>query len=67
MDLLEFKKKYKSGRFNGVARRSGTTPDYLKQIAYGYRKPSGVLARRIEKATEGMITREELRPDIFLD
>jgi DNA-binding transcriptional regulator YdaS (Cro superfamily) len=34
-------------------------------IIAGRRKASPVLALSIEKATNGLVTRQELRPDIF--
>lgn len=37
----------------------------LYLICLGHRKPSHALAARIERATEGAVTRVDLRPDIF--
>jgi DNA-binding transcriptional regulator YdaS (Cro superfamily) len=34
-------------------------------ITNGLRKPSLRLAVEIEKATDGAVTRQELRPDVF--
>ena len=36
---------------------------YLRQIASGVRQPSTLVALRIEAATQGAVTVEELRPD----
>jgi NAD(P)H-dependent flavin oxidoreductase YrpB (nitropropane dioxygenase family) len=38
---------------------------YLYLIAGGHRRPSAELAKKIEQATAGKVTRAELRPDIF--
>lgn len=43
----------------------GTSVAYLSQIAYGYRRASHEMARAIEDATGGAVTRGDLRPDIY--
>lgn len=50
-----------------LAAACGASPDYLWQIATGWnkRKASHELARRIEEATAGEVTRHDLRPDIY--
>jgi DNA-binding transcriptional regulator YdaS (Cro superfamily) len=50
-----------------LADQCGTTPAYLWQIATGWRsrKASFDLAKKIEAATDGAVTRYELRPDVF--
>lgn len=48
-----------------VAKKAETTVAYLIQLAGGHRKPSPDLARRLSIATEGKLTREGLRPDIY--
>lgn len=50
-----------------LADEVGTVPDYLWQIASGWRgkRPSRVMALAIERATNGAVTRYDLRPDIF--
>lgn len=48
------------------ALRCGSTEGYLEHIASGYRKASpGRLVPAIVRETGGMVTREELRPDVF--
>lgn len=42
---------------------TGTTRGYLKQIAYGNKQPSAMVAANLERATRGLITRKSLRPD----
>lgn len=41
-----------------------TNAVYLRHIATGRRRPSGKLAIRIERATSGTVTCEDLRPDM---
>lgn len=48
-----------------LAAAVGYSSDYLWQVATGRRKASHKLARKIEAATHGQVTRFELRPDIF--
>lgn len=50
-----------------LAKRLATSPQYLWQIATGWRdkRPSALMARAIETATDGVVTRYELRPDVF--
>ena len=43
-----------------IADRAGTSLAYLQHIKYGYRKPGPNLARKIEAATGGRISRLEL-------
>ena len=42
---------------------SGTTRGHLLQIAYGNRRASAEIAARLESATEGQVTRKQLRPE----
>lgn len=42
------------------------TPTWLSLLISGRRKASPVLALAIEAATNGLVTRQVLRPDIFL-
>ena len=49
----------------GLARRLGVTRTTLSLIANEKRKASPQLALKIEKETQGAVTKEELRPDIF--
>lgn len=43
--------------------RTGTTRGYLKQIAYGNKQASAMVAANLERETQGLITRQSLRPD----
>lgn len=46
-----------------VIARTGTTRGYLKQIAYGNKQASAMVAANLERETQGLITRQSLRPD----
>lgn len=50
-----------------LAEAVGTSPEYLWQMATGWRgkRASRVMALAIERATNGTVTRQELRPDIW--
>lgn len=50
------------GRF---AKKIGVTPTWLGLILNGSRRPSPMLAKKIEKATKGLVTAKELRPDLW--
>lgn len=52
-------------RADALAEACGTKTVYLRHIALGNRKASGVLASRIHAETKGEVSRESLRPDIF--
>ena len=43
--------------------RAGASRSYLRLIAYGHKHPSPSVAAGIERATEGAVTRQQLRPD----
>lgn len=46
-----------------LAVASGATVGHLRNVAYGVRTASPVLASAIERATDGAVTRRDLRPD----
>lgn len=48
-----------------LANKVDTTVGYLKQIAWAKKKPGAVMCNKLEQATDGKVTRESLRPDIF--
>lgn len=42
--------------------RTGTTRGYLRQIAYGNKQASAMVASNLERETQGLLTRKSLRP-----
>ena len=67
MNLQEYFKEEPKGSINEMAVFLGVTPTWMSLVIHGHRKPSPKLAIMIEKATQGLILRKDLRPDIFLD
>ena len=50
-----------------VALSAGTSAEYLRQVLVYERKPSADMAKRLEEATGGVLSRRSLRPDLFAD
>ena len=48
-----------------TARAAGTSLGYLRCIAYDNRRPSPEMAKRLEEASDGLMGRADLRPDIW--
>ena len=65
MTLVEYFKTEPYGSKKEMAEFIGVSPTWLGLLLNGTRKPSAKLAKKIEKATQGLVKREELRPDLF--
>jgi len=65
MTLQEYFKDDVRGAKSEMARYLDITPTWMALLIAGLRKPSPRLAVDIEKATQGLVTRQELRPDLF--
>lgn len=65
MELRDYLKALKPELRERLAAAAETTVPYLYQLAGGHRMASARLAIRIEDASQGEVTREELRPDIW--
>ena len=50
-----------------MAEYLGITPTWLGLLIRKARRPSPELAKKIEKATQKLVTAKELRPDLFED
>jgi DNA-binding transcriptional regulator YdaS (Cro superfamily) len=48
-----------------MARHLGISAEWMSKLIAQKVKPSPVLARAIEDATGGLVTRKDLRPDLF--
>lgn len=48
-----------------MARRLNTHVAYLSQVANGHRKAGHEFVKKVEKDTGRLVTRHDLRPDIF--
>jgi hypothetical protein len=60
MDMKSFVKQTPPDERERVAMLAGTTDAYLQQLAGGHRKPSSALAKRLEEASCGKLTRLKL-------
>jgi DNA-binding transcriptional regulator YdaS (Cro superfamily) len=67
MNLQEYFKEEPKGAINEMAGFLGVTPTWMSLLIHGHKKPSPKLAIMIEKATQGLVTKKILRPDIFLE
>lgn len=65
--LKQFWQSMRPAERDAVARKAGTTTEYLRQVLACGRRCGATLAKDIESATEGRISRKMLRPDIFAD
>lgn len=65
MEVKEWLKRHLEKERKALALQVGTSVNYLYQLAGGHRQASPELAKKIEEATEGAITKQELRPDIW--
>ena len=67
MNLKEYFKEEPTGAIAEMAKYLEVSATWLSLIIHGHRKPSPKLAVAIEKATQGLVLRNELRPDLFLE
>ena len=67
MDLKEFTKVYGYRELERVAEAAGSNLGYARQILHGHRRPGPALAKSLEKASGGRLSRQQLRPDIWGD
>jgi len=67
MTLSKYYKSLSRKERAKVAKLAGIGVDYLYQLSTGFRRASPDTAKRLEKATDGKITKEQLRPDIWDD
>lgn len=67
MTLLEYFSTEPPGAVSEMAAHLGITPTWMSVLIHDKkRRPSADLCVRIEQATQKLVTREELRPDLFL-
>ena len=65
MNLKQYFKDEPHGAKKEMADYLGITPVWLAMIMHKKRKVSPQLAKKIEKATQGLVKASDLRPDIF--
>lgn len=66
MDAKDFLRSTDKAERERVAKRANTTVAYLFQLAGKFSRPSADMCLRLESASDGRMTREDLRPDLFL-
>ena len=65
MNIKEFVKTFQKPERERLAEQAKTTEAYLYQLAGGHRLPSVELAKRLEKASNGLLTRQEMLPHVY--
>jgi DNA-binding transcriptional regulator YdaS (Cro superfamily) len=65
MQLQQYFKNEPYGAKKEMAKRLGITPTWLGLLLRKQKRPSPELAKKIEKATQGMVRMKDLRPDLF--
>jgi DNA-binding transcriptional regulator YdaS (Cro superfamily) len=67
MTLVEYFKTEPHGAKREMADYLGISTTWLSLILSGKRLPSAKLAGALERATQGLVTRQEMRADLFSD
>lgn len=65
MTLLEYFAEEPPGAVSEMAEYLGITPTWMSLLIHKHRQPSAALSVKIEKATQGLVQRKDLRPDLF--
>ncbi len=65
MNLQQYFKDEPYGAKKEMAEYLGITQTWLGLLINGSRRPSPKLAKKIAKATQGLVPAKELRPDLF--
>lgn len=65
MTLLEYFEGEPYGSKKEMADYLGISLTWLGLLMHQGRRPSAELAKKIEKATQGLVPAKELRPDLF--
>jgi DNA-binding transcriptional regulator YdaS (Cro superfamily) len=66
MNLQEYFAEEPKGAITEMAVFLGITQTWMSLLINGHRQPSPELAIKIEKATQGLVDRKILRPDLFV-
>jgi hypothetical protein len=65
MTLAEYFSTEPRGAKVEMALYLGITPTYMSMLIHNRRRASPEMAITIEKATQGLVTRKDLRPDLY--
>jgi DNA-binding transcriptional regulator YdaS (Cro superfamily) len=66
MTLIEYFSTEPRGAKAEMAEYLDITPTYISLLIHGKRRASPHMAISIEKATQGLVTRRDLRPDLYI-
>jgi DNA-binding transcriptional regulator YdaS (Cro superfamily) len=66
MTLTEYFSTEPRGAKLEMAEHLGITPTWLSLLMSGRKRASPLLCVKIEEATQQLVTKKELRPDLFL-
>lgn len=65
MNLQEYFSSEPRGAKIEMARHLGITAEWMSKMIAGKATISAALALKVEQATQGLVTRKDLRPDLF--
>ena len=65
MNFKDFYKKLSAEEKRELGKNANLSLQYLSHLANGHRNAGLKMIIRLEKATNGALTRAEIRPDIF--
>jgi hypothetical protein len=65
MTLAEYFASEPRGAKIEMAKYLGITATYISLLIHNKRRPSAPMTLSIERATQGLVTRNELRPDLY--
>lgn len=67
MTLAEYFSTEPRGAKVEMAMYLGITDTYMSLLIHNKRRPSPQMALAIEAATQGLVTRKDLRPDLYIE
>lgn len=65
MDIKTYLGSLDADSRESLASKLRTTPGHLRNVGYGYRPCSPEIATALERHTDGVVSREECRPDDY--
>ena len=65
MNLQQYFSEEPRGAKIEMARHLGISAEWMSKLIACKVKPSPLLAKKIEDATQGLVKRKDLRPDLF--
>ena len=65
MDIKTFYRGLSKDELKKIAAAAGTTDEYIRQVVFGHRRASCLLAKKLHDASDGGFAKHVLRPEIF--